>query len=285
MALLDTIVLISPDGMLGRAWVDLLTRRGLSFSTLTYPTFDMTSREHVQQGVRAGTSLVINCAAWTDVDGAEAREAEATRVNGDAVGYLAQRCAEVGATLAHYSTDYVFNGHATTPYRVDQTREPLNAYGRGKAVGEIRVVESGCAHMIVRTSWLYASWGTNFVRTIAKAARERPSLRVVSDQRGRPTSATHLASMTLAMLERGAKGIHHITDGGECTWFEFAQVIAAHANPSCTVDPCSSAEFSRPAVRPPYSVLDLSATEALVGKMPSWRDNLAQVLAQIDRPA
>lgn len=281
MAMLDSIVLISPDGMLGRAWSELLRARGLSFSTLTYPAFDMTEASHVDAGVPEGTSLVINCAAWTDVDGAEAREAEATRVNGDAVGLLAARCREVGAKLVHYSTDYVFNGHATTPYRVDQARDPINAYGRSKAVGEIRVVESGCAHMIVRTSWLYAAWGNNFVRTIAKAARERPTLRVVNDQRGRPTSSTHLAATTLAMLERGASGIHHITDGGECTWFEFAQVIASYANPECKVEPCTSAEFQRPAKRPPYSVLELGATETLTGAMLHWRQNLAFVLAQL----
>jgi len=278
MGMLDSIVLVSPDGMLGRAWSLLLAERGLPFASLTYPTFDMTDVQQVAAGVPAGTTLVINCAAWTDVDGAETKEVEATRVNGDAVGFLAHRCAEVGATLVHYSTDYVFDGMATSPYRTDQARDPLNAYGRGKAVGEQRIVESGCRHMIARTSWLYAAWGNNFVLTIAKLARTKESLRVVSDQRGRPTSAVHLADVSLRMLERGATGIHHITDGDECTWFEFATAIAAHANPACKVVPCSSDEYPRPAKRPAYSVLDLSATEALVGPMTDWSENLQRVL-------
>lgn len=278
---LQSIVLISPDGMLGRAWEALLQQKQLSFTTLTYPSFDMTNAEHVRTGVPAGTTLVINCAAWTDVDGAETNEAEATRVNGDAVGLLARRCAEVGAKLVHYSTDYVFDGVATEPYRVDQTRDPLNAYGRSKAAGEIAIEQSGCAYMIARTSWLYAAWGNNFVRTIAKAARERPSLRVVNDQLGRPTSAVHLADTSLRMIEAGASGMHHITDGGQCTWFEFATAIAAHANPACIVEPCSSAEYKRAAVRPAYSVMDLSHTEALVGPMPRWQDNLATVLSAL----
>jgi dTDP-4-dehydrorhamnose reductase len=192
MAHFDSVVLISPDGMLGRAWAELLASRSIAFRGLTYPTFDMTNDEYVRAGIAAGTTLVINCAAWTDVDGAEAREPEATRVNGVAVGALARRCAEVGAFLIHYSTDYVFDGKATTPYATDQGRDPLNAYGRGKAIGEELIVASGCQHMIARTSWLYAAWGNNFVRTIDKLARERASLRVVNDQHGRPTSAVQI---------------------------------------------------------------------------------------------
>jgi len=281
MANLEPIVLISPDGMLGRAWELLLRARGLSFTTLTYPAFDMTKQQQVAQGIPDGTRLVINCAAWTDVDGAEAKETEATLVNGAAVGHLAERCAAVGATLVHYSTDYVFDGRATTPYPTEQALDPLNAYGRSKAEGERRIVASGCDHITIRTSWLYAAWANNFVRTIAKLARERATLRVVSDQHGRPTSAVHLADTSLRMIERGARGIHHITDGGQCSWFEFATVIAAHANPACVVEPCASSEFPRPAPRPAYSVLDLSKTEALVGSMPAWQDNLAAVLAAL----
>ncbi len=281
LASMGGILLIAPDGMLGRAWHDLLHARGATFSTLTYPAFDMTQEAHVKAGVSEGTGLVINCAAWTDVDGAETREADATRVNGDAVGMLADRCAAIGATLVHYSTDYVFDGCASRPYRVDQPRDPLNAYGRSKAVGEQRVEASGCRYMIARTSWLYAAWGNNFVRTIAKLARERTSLRVVNDQRGRPTSAVQLALTSLRMLEAGAAGMHHITDGGECTWFDFASTIAAHANPVCKVEPCTSAEFVRPAPRPAYSVLDLTETEALVGPMQDWRHNLALVLRDV----
>jgi dTDP-4-dehydrorhamnose reductase len=272
------VVLIGSDGMLGRAWDAHLTERGVAFSSPRYPGFDMTARDQVATAIPRGTTLVINCAAWTDVDGAETREADATRVNGMAAGFLAERCAASNATLIHYSTDYVFSGQADLPYRTDHPVEPVNAYGRGKADGEARILASGCQHLIARTSWLYAPWGNNFVSTITKLARDRPTLRVVNDQHGRPTSAEHLAQTSLQLLERAAHGIYHITDGGQCSWFEFAVAIAARASPECRVEPCTSAEFKRPARRPEYSVLDLSQTEAVVGPMPPWQDNLAAVL-------
>jgi dTDP-4-dehydrorhamnose reductase len=129
---------------------------------------------------------------------------------------------------------------------------------------------------------LYAPWAANFVRTIYKAAGDRPVLRVVDDQRGRPTSAEHLARTTLALVEKNARGILHVTDGGECTWFEFASEIVRLGKRDCRVEPCTTAEFPRPAKRPAYSVLDLAPTEALVGPMPSWQENLASVMARLE---
>src|SRR5690606_41203248 len=129
--------------------------------------------------------------------------------------------------------------------------------------------------------WLYAPWGKNFVRTIAKLASERPELKVVDDQRGRPTSAEHLARASLALLEGGARGTFHVTDGGECTWFELAREVAAKVAPSCRVVPCTTAEHPRPAKRPAYSVLDLRETEARIGPMPDWRATVASVLARV----
>ncbi|MET0386224.1 MAG: dTDP-4-dehydrorhamnose reductase [Polyangiales bacterium] len=274
------IVLISPDGMLGRAWSELLTLRGLAFDGVSYPAFDITNADHVARAVPNGTRWVINCAAYTDVDGAETHEADAVAVNATGVQLLAQRCRAVAAVLVHYSTDYVFDGGAERPYRVDEPRRPQNAYGRSKARGEELLVASECPQLVIRTSWLYAAWGKNFVDTIAKASHERPSLRVVNDQRGRPTSARYLAERSLALLVIGARGIFHVTDGGECTWFEFARDIVAGSGGRATVEPCTSAEFQRPAPRPAYSVLDLSATEALLGASRSWRDNLSDVLRE-----
>src|SRR5690606_14409224 len=132
--------------------------------------------------------------------------------------------------------------------------------------------------LLIRTSWLYAPWGKNFVLTIARLAKEKPELRVVHDQRGRPTSAEHLARASLALLEAEAHGTFHVTDGGECSWFELAREVARTVAPSCAVHPCTSAEFPRPALRPAYSVLDLSETEARLGPMPDWRANLADAL-------
>ena len=173
----------------------------------------------------------------------------------------------------------MFDGHAEAPYPVDRACDPVNAYGRSKRVGEEAVLASDGPHLLIRTSWLYAPWGKNFVLTIAKLAAERDSLRVVNDQRGRPTSSQHLAALSLGLLEAEQRGVFHGTDGGECTWYDFASEIARIVAPSCEVAPCTSDEYPRPAVRPAYSVLDLTRTESVLGPMPDWRENLAAVLA------
>ena len=281
MAIAD-IVLIGADGMLGSAWTQLMLRRGVAVRQLFLPAFDLLRERDVAELDLNGVRAVINCAGWTDVDGAETNEDAATVLNGHAVGALAERCHEAGALLVHYSTDYVFAGDAEAPYPVHAPQAPVSAYGRSKADGERRVWASGARALLVRTSWLYAPWAKNFVRTIAAAAKARPELKVVDDQRGRPTSAEHLAATTWALVERNVSGIVHVTDGGECSWFEFATAIAAKVNPACKVSPCTTSEFPRPAKRPAYSVLDLTKTEALVGPMPRWQDELASVLDRLE---
>jgi dTDP-4-dehydrorhamnose reductase len=280
-------LLVSPDGMLGRAWKRLAEEQRIEHDTVLYPEFDLTNRAHVERAITSSHRWVVNCSAYTDVDGAEQNEPDAFLVNAVGVGYLAERCLEVGATLTHYSTDYVFNGAASTPYPVDGPYDPINAYGRSKAEGERRIVSSGATHLTVRTSWLYAPWANNFVRTIARASLERPELRVVDDQRGRPTSAEQLAAATLGLLGRslagkGVDGIFHVTDGGECTWFEFARRVVLATNPECRVTPCTTAEFPRPARRPSYSVLDLSKVERFLGPRPPWQECVDDVLARLE---
>lgn len=269
-------------GMLGRAFGAALEYNALPFRSCDVDEVDISSADALRTAIYPGIRFVLNCAAWTNVDGAEKEEAAATKVNGQAVGLLAARCAEVGAHLVTYSTDYVFDGVASSPYRTGQKRAPLNAYGRSKAVGEELLEKSGGRWLNIRTSWLYAPWGNNFVRTIAKLLRDKPSIKVVNDQRGRPTSAEHLAATTLAMIDAGAQGHQHVTDGGECTWFEFAAEIGKLTGASGKVEPCTSAEFPRPAKRPAYSVLDLSETERLVGAMPDWKGNLARVAKRLE---
>ncbi|MEM9064000.1 MAG: dTDP-4-dehydrorhamnose reductase [Planctomycetota bacterium] len=277
--MLGRALLIGGSGMLGRAWQELLEREALEHDAPPRTELDLGDADWDL----AGYGTVINCAAWTDVDGAETHESEATKINGEAVGRLARACANEGATLIHYSTDYVFNGNATEPYPTEAPIEPLNAYGRSKAVGEAAIAESGCRHLTARTSWLYAPWGKNFVLTMANLTRSKDELRVVDDQRGRPTSAEHLASASLGMLRAGVDGFHHITDGGECTWHGFAQEInRTAADGRCTVHPCTSDEYPRPAKRPPYSVMDLSETEAAIGPMPDWRENLRAVISRLE---
>lgn len=288
------VLLIGGSGMLGRAWRELLTRRGIPFDAPSHADLDLTHAAHIERWVTPGHRLVINCTAWTDVDGAETNEEQATLLNGFAVNWLLQRCLKAGSLLVHYSTDYVFEGHGI-PLPTDGHLKPINAYGRSKAVGEQLLAETdpkGRNYLLIRTSWLYAPWAKNFVRTIAKASRERPALKVVNDQHGRPTSSEHLADVSLRIVEsadrrfdyasRIAPAAWHVTDGGECTWFDFATRIAGFANPQCKVDPCTSDQFPRPARRPAYSVMDIARTEALVGVMPTWQENLDDVLARLE---
>jgi len=268
--------------MLGRATELELSRRGLAGRGATRAEIDLARPESIASGVTAGTGTVINCAGWTNVDSAESHEEQATRVNGHAVGELAARCRAIGAVLVHYSTDYVFAGHASAPYAITEPRAPLNAYGRSKAVGEELLEQSGADYLLVRTSWVYAPWGKNFVRTILRLARERPSLSVVNDQLGRPSSAEQIARVTLELLRSAALGTFHVSDEGQCTWFEFAAAAVAAAGLSCQVQPCTSAQFPSPALRPSYSVLELAQTTARVGALQPWQQSLASVVSRLE---
>lgn len=275
-------VIVGARGMLGRALRELFTREGRPYVGLDLPEFDVTARAQVEAAITSDRAAVLNCAAYTNVDAAEQDEATATKLNGEAVALLAEVCARQRVPLVHYSTDYVFAGNAERPYPVDAPHDPVNAYGRSKAVGERALWDARGPHLLLRTSWLYAPWANNFVRTIFKASRDRGELRVVADQYGRPTSAEHLARVTLALLDQGAQGTLHVTDGESCSWHEFASEIVRNAGHTTRVDPCTSAEFQRPAKRPAYSVLDLAPTEALVGPMPSWRTNLRDVMDRLE---
>lgn len=278
---MNDVVVIGADGMLGRCWAELLTSRGIDHLATTLDELDITDQSALDRFVTPGTQWVVNCAAYTLVDAAEENENLANEVNGHAVGRMAERCKDIGAKLLHYSTDYVFDGTATEPYPTDHTRRPVNAYGRSKALGEELIEHSGVEHLLVRSSWLYAPWAKNFVLTIRELAQSRDELRVVHDQRGRPTDSRRLAEVSLDLADRGSRGVFHVTDGGECSWFELAALIAHVVNPDCRVEPCTSDEFPRPAPRPAYSVLDVSTTENIVGPLIPWEDRVRDVLARV----
>ena len=275
-------LVLGGSGMLGRAFRELLTAKRREFDAPPRGELDLEDEDRIKAALSNNVRYVINCAAWTDVDAAEVQEEQATAINGTAVGRLASACTAANVILVHYSTDYVFPGTASTPYPVGAFREPLGAYGRSKLLGEQLLEEYGDRYYLLRTSWLYAPWGKNFVRTITKAARERAKLKVVSDQVGRPSSAQCVASTTLTLLERGPVGIYHTTDGGLCSWFQFAKAAVSYLDLPCAVMPCTSGEYPRPAPRPPYSVLDISETEQRVGTLPDWQDNLRRVLATLE---
>jgi len=276
-----SIVIVGSTGMLARAFSEELRRRHANFRVVDLPDFDLRDPASIERAITERDTLVVNCGAFTDVDGAEAREDEAREINGTGVGALAARCRQVGARLVHYSTDYVFSGDASTPYPVDHPRQPINAYGRTKAVGEELLEASGADYLLIRTSWLYAPWGKNFVLTMRSLMAEKPEVRVVSDQVGRPTSAQYLAERTLSLIEHNARGTFHVTNGGFCSWHDFAAAIASYEYSKCRVLPCTAAEFDRPAKRPAYSVFDLSKTDALIGPSLDWRESLHAVLRQL----
>lgn len=272
------VAVLGSSGMLGRAMCIDLRSRGYEITELTRRDIDLADPRSVSDALRC--EILFNCAAWTNVDGAEADEEAATQVNGHAIQQLL-KLDRVG-TLVTFGTDYVFDGQGSSPYDVSHPRSPLNAYGRSKAAGEEALESFGDDRWLhVRTSWLYAPWGNNFVLTMRKLLHERDRLQVVDDQRGRPTSVEHLARTTLDIFECGKRGHWHATDGGECTWYEFACEIKRLIGAPATIEPCTSDQFPRPAKRPAYSVLDLSQTEAELGPMPHWKDNLADVLRRV----
>ena len=271
-------VVIGSNGMLGRAICEELKSTNISYRVVNRPEVELSDAASVKRAVGDDVEWVINCAAWTAVDAAEEAEEEATAINGTAVGFLADACKEIDATLVHFSTDYVFDGVATSPYPIDAPHGPINAYGRGKAKGEQLLMSSGAKFLMVRTSWLYASWGNNFVRTMMRLFAERKKLRVVDDQVGRPSSAFNVASSTCKLMQMNQLGTFHITDRGQCTWHGLTTEIARLVNPECRVESCSSEGFPRSAPRPRYSVLDLSVTEELLGPMPVWQEQVAEVI-------
>lgn len=229
----------------------------------------------------ANPSAVINCAAYTAVDRAEDEEELATRINGRAVGWLAQGAAELGIPLLTYSTDYVFDGAGTSPYLESHLCNPINAYGRSKRVGEEEALAAGGRVLVIRTSWVLSSSHRNFVTAILSRARDGHPLKVVDDQEGCPTYATDLAVASWKAMELGADGLLHLTNRGETTWYRIAIEAVERAGMDTTlVSPCSTGEYPTPAKRPAYSVLGSEVVGPLgLDPLPEWRDSFAPVIA------
>lgn len=232
---------------------------------------------------------IINCAAYTDVEGAEEHPDAAYAINSDALHTLTSVCQAHNVKLIHISTDYVFGGdnQRATPYSEDDATAPINTYGRSKAAGEEAVLQL-CDGVVIRTSWLYAPWGKNFVLTMLRLAAQRREICVVDDQRGTPTSALGLADMLVTLINSGEvdtmAGIYHYTDDGDCTWCDFARAIMSLAGSDCHITPCSSRERGMKVERPTYSVLDKSRIRAIRGvNIIHWRERLKDVMNIIDR--
>ena len=243
---------------------------------------DITDREAVARMVADnGINLIINCAAYTNVDKAETDAAFAEKLNAEAVRNLADAIKSVDGTLIHISTDYVFGGNPyNTPCREEQTGTPTGVYGLTKLHGEQAIAASGCKALIFRTAWLYSEYGKNFVKTMLNLTSTKPELKVVFDQAGTPTYAQDLADAIYNIIENrrfeGNEGIYHYSNEGVCSWFDFTKAIASMAgNTGCDIQPCHSDEFPSPVRRPAYSVLDKTKFKHTFGlRVPYWTDSL-----------
>jgi dTDP-4-dehydrorhamnose reductase len=269
-------------GMLGTDLREELLRRGEDVVALSRTDLDVTDSRAISACIgEHSPAIIVNCAAWTKVDQAEVEESAANQINGSAVEFVATAANEVGATLVHVSTDFVFDGTGTTPYEPDAPTNPLSAYGRSKFLGEIAAAHAH-EHLIVRTSWLFGVHGPNFVEAIRNQIRKGTNpLRVVADQRGRPTYTPHLARAIVQLANANARGVIHYADEDECTWFDFAAAIVEESGAAIEVKPVTTDEFPRPAKRPAYSVLSTKAYERLTGVSPEkWREGLREYLTR-----
>jgi dTDP-4-dehydrorhamnose reductase len=277
----EKIALVGAKGMLGSMV------KGLAGDShilcLDLPDFDVTDRKQILDVLGGfGPETIINCAAYTNVDGCETNQETAAKVNGEAPGHLAEAAKRSGAFLVHISTDYVFDGLGGRPYTEEDPTGPLSAYGRTKLLGEEAVLASGLGRFsIVRTSWLYGPGGKNFVETIARLAGEREELRIVADQTGSPTYTEDLARALFTLLDMQARGIYHFSNEGACTWHEFAGAIVERMRQAGEevkvrrIVPIKTDEYPLPAKRPAYSVLSKEKYKKTTGaEVPHWRDGL-----------
>ncbi len=281
------VLVAGAGGQLGRA---LQVEKATDLTIITPPEadFDITDADAVSRVVaQAQPDLIVNAAAYTAVDKAESDEAAARRINVNAVGTLASAARVAGAGFAHVSTDFVFDGSAHRPYPPDAAPNPLGAYGRTKLDGETAAAEFHPAPLIVRTAWVYAAKGNNFVATMLRLMRERDEVRVVADQFGTPTHAATLARTILALASGGHTGTYHATDAGTATWYDFAVAIHDEAltlgllPKAVEVTPIRTEDFPTPARRPAFGVLDKTATWALLGPARHWRVELRDCLQAI----
>lgn len=257
---------------------------GWTVTSASHKDLDITDLNQVRRTLASDNKpdVLINCAAYTAVDKAEEEKDKANLVNGLGVRNLALACKELDIILVHISTDYVFDGQSGKPWRIFDTRNPINAYGYSKYLGEKYLETVNPKYYLVRTSWLFGSGGPNFVSTILHAAAKHAELRVVNNQFGCPTYAPDLASALLKLVKTGAYGVYHMTNQGVTSWYEFAKEIVKKADIDISVIPVSSDEYVRPAKRPKNSTLDPFPLKETVGSLlPCWQDALSRFLAEI----
>ena len=279
-----TILVTGGNGQLGSALRLASAKSSHRYIFTDIDELDITSKTAVEEFVAKNSiKAIVNCAAYTAVDIAEDNESLADSINHKAVAILAEVCASHNATLVHISTDYIFDGKATTPYKEEDTPAPLSAYGRTKLAGERAIADAGCHAIVLRTAWLYSEFGRNFVKTMRELMSFRPEIKVVADQVGTPTYAGDLANAIVEIIESNQlskDGTYHYTNNGECSWYGFACEIAKQSNlRNCDITPCTTAEYPTKATRPRYSVLDKSRFSASFGiTIPEWQESLAECI-------
>jgi dTDP-4-dehydrorhamnose reductase len=257
-----SVFVTGAGGMLGQ---DVMRVADDGVLGLSHTELDVTDAAAVRSAL-GGAELVINCAAWTKVDGAEDHPDEALAVNRDG----ARNVAEAAERVLYVSTDYVFDGTKRTPYVESDATAPLQSYGRSKLAGELATAEANPRHFIVRSSWLFGAGGGNFVETMLRLGRERDELRVVDDQIGCPTFTGHLGKAIVELARTEEYGIHHLAGAGKCSWYEFAREIFERSGVDCHVTPCTTDDYPLPARRPAWSVLGSERGRSL----PTWREGL-----------
>jgi dTDP-4-dehydrorhamnose reductase len=285
--MIDSYVIFGANGQLGSALCALLGERAIPVTTKDADFSNPTTVEAFLKSLPSQPRAVINAAAYTLVDKAEEEEEKALTINAKTPGVIARWCAEKKIPFVHYSTDYVFPGTGTAPWKEDDATAPLNAYGRGKLAGEYEVAQAGGNYLIFRTSWVYDGARKNFLTTMLRLGAERASLSVVDDQRGAPTYAPDLAEATLEALNNAMKsdpfpsGVYHLCGNGETSWYGFADTIFAKARAGgmplalTTLTPIPSSSYPTPAKRPLNSRMDCSRAEGVLGvRLPGWEESL-----------
>ncbi|MCP3903394.1 MAG: dTDP-4-dehydrorhamnose reductase [Planctomycetes bacterium] len=280
---LQRITIIGARGMLGRDLVREAAQRGLEVRAFaSRDELDITDAATVEEILGAEpTDAVINAAGWTNVDRAETNKVDAYAVNWGGPANLAWCCKRIGAPLVHFSSNHVFDGEASKPYDEDAPTAPVNVYGSSKLDGEEAIRSSEAEHLIVRSSWLFAPHGKNFVRSIIDEALRSTELRVVNDRFGRPTSTADLARLTYDLMERGARGTVHAANDEIATWYDLAKCVVAQAALPCRVQPRATNAESSPAQRPRRGILAIGRLTDLVGRPRSWHEAIGPCIAEL----
>lgn len=280
------IVIVGANGQLGKEFQQLSEKYAdHAFFFFDRNALDIANEEQVQRKVQEiKPDFLINCAAYTAVDKAEEDVAAAFAINADGVRYLARACAASGAKFIHVSTDYVFDGNASEPYKEEHSVNPANVYGQSKLQGEEEALKNNKETIVIRTAWVYSVHGNNFVKTMLRLMKTRPEINVVSDQLGTPTYAADIAAAVLQIIDSGKwkEGIYHFSNEGIISWYEFANAIKELSGSPCLVHPIPTTQYPTPAKRPAYSVLDKTKIRQTFGiEIKPWKESLKECLAKM----